>query len=198
MLSAWHKRKDFALVERPVKCWCPNFVGWPKGSNTSGFLANKKKQLRSNYVGPHHFHWLCGIKVGNALGVPNQKTTAATSSAIQTDQTSSSIYTPWNQQFAPENRPGPKRKLVFQPSIFRCELLVSGRVNAHTQCFLQVSNCASFAIVATHVSHDHQVQKYLPRKWPTWASLQGTFMWSYVKLVFSGALNGPWFLMNLT
>ena len=29
-----------------------------------------------------------------------------------------------NKQFAPENRVGPKRKLVFQPSIFRCELLV--------------------------------------------------------------------------
>ena len=29
---------------------------------------------------------------------------------------------------APENRPGPKRKLIFQPSIVRCELLVLGRV----------------------------------------------------------------------
>ena len=29
---------------------------------------------------------------------------------------------------APENRPGPYRKAVFQPSIFRGELLVSGRV----------------------------------------------------------------------
>ena len=29
---------------------------------------------------------------------------------------------------APENRPGPKRKRVFQPSIFRCEMLVSGMV----------------------------------------------------------------------
>ncbi len=29
---------------------------------------------------------------------------------------------------APKNKPGPKRKLVFQPSIFRCKLLVSGRV----------------------------------------------------------------------
>ena len=29
---------------------------------------------------------------------------------------------------SPENRPKPKRKVVFQPSIFRCELLVSGRV----------------------------------------------------------------------
>ncbi len=28
----------------------------------------------------------------------------------------------------PENRPGPKRKVVFQPSIFRGELLVSKRV----------------------------------------------------------------------
>ena len=29
---------------------------------------------------------------------------------------------------APENRPGPNRKVVFQPSIFRGDLLVSGRV----------------------------------------------------------------------
>ncbi len=27
-----------------------------------------------------------------------------------------------------KNRPGPKRKRICQPSIFRCELLVSGRV----------------------------------------------------------------------
>ena len=36
-----------------------------------------------------------------------------------------------NRQFASENRPGPKRKLVFQPSIFRffsSDLLVSGRI----------------------------------------------------------------------
>ncbi len=30
---------------------------------------------------------------------------------------------------APENRPGPKRKLILQPFIFRCELLVSARVD---------------------------------------------------------------------
>ena len=38
----------------------------------------------------------------------------------------------------PENRPGPKRKLVFQPSIFRCKLLVSGRaiLQAFSFCFL--------------------------------------------------------------
>ena len=29
---------------------------------------------------------------------------------------------------APENRPGHKRNILFQPSIFRCKLLVSGRV----------------------------------------------------------------------
>ena len=33
------------------------------------------------------------------------------------------------QQCMPENRPKPKRKFIFQPSIFRGELLVSGRVN---------------------------------------------------------------------
>ena len=25
-----------------------------------------------------------------------------------------------NSKFAPENRPGPKRKLIFQSSVFRC------------------------------------------------------------------------------
>ena len=35
-----------------------------------------------------------------------------------------------NSKFAPENRPGPNRKVVFQPSIFRGELLVSGRVSS--------------------------------------------------------------------
>ena len=34
-----------------------------------------------------------------------------------------------NSKFAPENRPKPKRKLIFQPSIFRGKLLVSGRVS---------------------------------------------------------------------
>ena len=35
-----------------------------------------------------------------------------------------------NSIFAPENRPGPKRKgIVFQPQCFRCELLISGRGN---------------------------------------------------------------------
>ena len=29
---------------------------------------------------------------------------------------------------APENRPSQKETIVFQPSIFRCKLLVSGRV----------------------------------------------------------------------
>ena len=41
------------------------------------------------------------------------------------------IYTlPETNIFAPENRPSQKETIVFQPSIFRCELLVSGRVMA--------------------------------------------------------------------
>ena len=40
-----------------------------------------------------------------------------------------SKYPPWNEQQT--HLPGsyPKRKLIFQPCIFRCELLVSGRVH---------------------------------------------------------------------
>ena len=33
-----------------------------------------------------------------------------------------------NGEFTPENRPSQKEMIVFQPSIFRCELLVSGSV----------------------------------------------------------------------
>ena len=39
-------------------------------------------------------------------------------------------YPPWNKQFAPENRFSQKERIVFQPSIFRCELLDSGRVRS--------------------------------------------------------------------
>ena len=43
---------------------------------------------------------------------------------------------------APENRPGPNRKVVFQPSIFRGELLVSGRVcSVITTVFLYEKTC---------------------------------------------------------
>ena len=39
------------------------------------------------------------------------------------------VTLPETNIFAPENRPGPKGKLIFQPYIFKCErLLVSGRV----------------------------------------------------------------------
>ena len=40
--------------------------------------------------------------------------------------------------FAPENRPGPKRKLVFQPSIFRC--YVSFREGICGICFSACSH----------------------------------------------------------
>ncbi len=36
-----------------------------------------------------------------------------------------------NSIFAPENRPKPNTKVVFQPYIFRGELLVSGRVTTN-------------------------------------------------------------------
>ena len=48
--------------------------------------------------------------------------------------------TPWPPEtnIAPENRPFQKETIVFQPSIFRCELLVSGRVDRHRDfCFCQ-------------------------------------------------------------
>lgn len=35
----------------------------------------------------------------------------------------------WNQQLTPEKRPKTKRKIVFQPQRFRCNLLVSGRIS---------------------------------------------------------------------
>ena len=36
--------------------------------------------------------------------------------------------TPWKFNITPENLPGPKRKVVFQPSFFRGELLHFGGV----------------------------------------------------------------------
>ena len=41
---------------------------------------------------------------------------------------------------APENRPKPKRKLIFQPSIFRFELSVSGTV-------VYISECVGFTYI---------------------------------------------------
>ena len=35
--------------------------------------------------------------------------------------TMSMTYPPWNQQVVPENMPKPKMRLVFQPSIFKCQ-----------------------------------------------------------------------------
>ncbi len=43
------------------------------------------------------------------------------------EKQTSPVYTPWNEQFAPENRPSQKEMIVFQPSIFRCELAASFR-----------------------------------------------------------------------
>ena len=49
---------------------------------------------------------------------------------------------PETNVFTPENRPGPNRKVVFQPSIFRGELLVSGRVcSVITTVFLYEKTC---------------------------------------------------------
>ena len=54
-------------------------------------------------------------------------------SAVNVRPTCLGVFPPWGfgefvekptlpeTNIAPENRPGPKRKLVFQPSIFRCE-----------------------------------------------------------------------------
>ncbi len=53
--------------------------------------------------------------------------------------------------FAPENRPGPKRKFIFQPSIFRCEpLLVSGRVWLWLYC----SFCFDMVVFDFMTSYD--------------------------------------------
>ena len=43
-----------------------------------------------------------------------------------------------NSLLAPENRPKPKRKVVFQPSIFRGKLLVSGRVTIDGYAYFQI------------------------------------------------------------
>ncbi len=48
------------------------------------------------------------------------KTTWHVSNERNNIQTTVLSYTPWTELFAPENRPGPNWKVVFQPSIFRC------------------------------------------------------------------------------
>ena len=53
-----------------------------------------------------------------------------------------------NSKFAPENMPKPNRKLVFQPSIFRCELLVSGSLDlliCQECCFPITTQVVNFA-----------------------------------------------------
>ena len=53
-------------------------------------------------------------------------------------------YTPRNQQFAPENRPPkPQRKVIFQPSIFRCKMLVSGSAIGG-QCWVGVGKESNY------------------------------------------------------
>ena len=44
--------------------------------------------------------------------------------------------TPPKTNMEPENRPGPTRKLIFQPSISRCEVLVSGRVCSNWHIYI--------------------------------------------------------------
>ena len=52
------------------------------------------------------------------------------------------ITTLWNWQFAPENRPGPKRKVIFQSSIFKGEnvsfregrVMMSSSQKSHAVC----------------------------------------------------------------
>ena len=58
-------------------------------------------------------------------------------------------YTPWNWQFAHENRPKrPKRKFIFQPSIFKGELLVPRRFQGY-KC-LKPPNCL-FLCFTSHI-----------------------------------------------
>ena len=49
-------------------------------------------------------------------------------------------YTPRNWQCVPEKLPGPKRKFIFQPSIFKSKPLVSGRVHKQKASFFFDSN----------------------------------------------------------
>ena len=75
---------------------------------------------------------------------------------------STSIQTPWTMSvtlpesniFA-EDRPKPKRKFIFQPSIFRCELLVSGRVTPREQ--IHVGNGHDFRGRPSTITSSHRV-----------------------------------------
>ncbi len=64
-------------------------------------------------------------------------------------------YTPWNWQFSHENRPGPKRKFIFQPfqpSIFRGELLVPRRFQKIGWQVIQFVTFLSLSYIGGHLS----------------------------------------------
>ena len=75
---------------------------------------------------------------------------------------------------ASENRPGPKRKLVFQPSIFRCKLLVSGRV---IQIHWDGSSLAPLKTNKEPENHRFERETHLN---------QTTFIFRFQPLVFGG------------
>ena len=63
------------------------------------------------------------------------------------------IYPPWNKQFAPENRPSSKGNFIFQPSIFRCKMLVSGNIYIYIpmKCIKHVYQC-NFSIFTVYTA----------------------------------------------
>ena len=114
---------------------------------------------------PHHRSCLRAIPPANGCGSPRR--------CGHLQQTSSCSSSGWHQQEhdinkrksivyrylrslkltanAPENRPKPNRKVVFQPSIFRGELLVSGRVFVFT--FTHPTNLQICHLAVNQVAH---------------------------------------------
>ncbi len=92
---------------------------------------------------------------------------------------------------APENRPGPQEeRIVFQASVFRCDLLVSGRVN--------IIHFLSISYKLIRSSCDRDVFN-ASRKNPSWCKVYGVFAgwppllfhyWSYCMMIVRQGCEG--------
>ena len=94
-----------------------------------------------------------------------------------------------NSKFAPENRPGPQEeRIVFQASVFRCDLLVSGRVNIIH--FLSISYKLISCLIRS--SCDRDVFN-ASRENPSWCKVYGVFAGCAPKLcsVWVGTMAAP-------
>ena len=96
-------------------------VGQPNSLRTSDRNQTSKGKTTTTTI---FFKWLVNLPIGSHWFIK-----AKTQTIYWFIETNWSTYPPWNKQFASENMPKTQKyKFIFQLSIFRGELLVSGRV----------------------------------------------------------------------